>query len=64
MKSLQRYGAAITNYEGVANITFPEDSGKVYKGYFEAKTVESRGHSYRLSTAFSMMKITRAGQPL
>ena len=48
MKSLERYGEAIVEYEGVADITFPEESGTVYKGYFEAKQTENRGHSHRL----------------
>ena len=43
MKSLQRYGEAIVEYEGVADITFPEESGTVYKGYFEAKQMRAGG---------------------
>ena len=41
MKSLERYGEAISKYEGVADITFPEESGTVYKGYFEAKQLRT-----------------------
>ena len=43
MKSLERYGEAIVEYEGVADITFPEESGTVYKGYFEAKQMRTGG---------------------
>ena len=43
MKSLERYGEAIVEYEGVAQITFPEESGTVYKGYFEAKQMRTGG---------------------
>ena len=43
MKSLERYGEAIIDYEGVANITFLEESGKVYKGYFQAKQLKAGG---------------------
>ncbi len=43
MKSLERYGEAIAEYEGVADITFPEESGTVYKGYFEAKQLRTGG---------------------
>ena len=37
MKPLERYGPALVEYEGVADLTFPENSGIVYKGYFQAK---------------------------
>ena len=43
MKSLERYGEAIVEYEGVADITFPEESGTVYKGYFEARQMRTGG---------------------
>ncbi|MCY4527958.1 MAG: hypothetical protein OXD46_02855 [Chloroflexi bacterium] len=43
MKSLDRYGEAIVEYEGVAEITFVEESGTVYKGYFEAKQMRTGG---------------------
>ena len=43
MKSLERFGEAIVGYEGVADITFPEDSGTAYKGYFEAKQLSTGG---------------------
>ena len=43
MKSLERYGEAIVGYEGVADITFPEESGTVYKGYFEARQMRTGG---------------------
>ena len=37
MRPLDRYGPALVEYEGVADLTFPEESGIVYKGYFQAK---------------------------
>ena len=43
MKALERYGAAIIDYEGVGEITFPEESGKVVRGYFEAKQLKAGG---------------------
>ena len=43
MKSLEKFGAAIIDYEGVANITFHEESGKVFKGYFQAKQLKAGG---------------------
>ena len=43
MKPLERYGEAIVEYEGVAEITFPEESATVYKGYFEAKQTRTGG---------------------
>ena len=35
MKELEKYGTALAKYEGVADLTFPEVPGNVYKGYFE-----------------------------
>ena len=43
MNSLERYGTSLVRYEGVADLTFPEDSGIVYKGYFEAKQLTGGG---------------------
>ena len=37
MKPLERYGPALVEYEGVADLTSRQDSGIVYKGYFQAK---------------------------
>ena len=47
MKPLDRYGPALIEYEGVADLTFPQESGLVYKGYFEAKQLTGRGNSNR-----------------
>ncbi len=43
MKALKRYGEEIVEYEGVADITFAEEPGKVYKGYFEARQSRTGG---------------------
>ena len=43
MNSLERYGTSLVRYEGVADLTFPEDSGIAYKGYFEAKQLTGGG---------------------
>ena len=43
MNSLERYGTSLVRYEGVADLTFPEDSGIVYKGYFEANQLTGGG---------------------
>ena len=43
MDSLDRYGTPLVKYEGVADLTFPEDSGIAYKGYFEAKQLTGGG---------------------
>ena len=41
MKSLEVYGTSLVKYEGAAHLAFPEESGIVYKGYFEAKQLTS-----------------------
>ena len=43
MNSLERYGTSLVRYEGVADLTFPEDSGIAYKGYFETKQLTGGG---------------------
>ena len=43
MDSLERYGSSLVKYEGVADLTFSEDSGIVYKGYFEARQLTGGG---------------------
>ena len=43
MDSLERYGTSLVKYEGVADLTFPDDSGVTYKGYFEAKQLTGGG---------------------
>ena len=43
MDSLERYGTSLVKYEGVADLTFPDDSGIAYKGYFEAKQLTAGG---------------------
>ena len=43
MKSLEVYGTSLVRYEGVADLTFPDDSGIAYKGYFEAKQLTGGG---------------------
>ena len=43
MKPLDSYGPALVAYEGVADVAFPQDSGIVYKGYFEAKQLRAGG---------------------
>ena len=41
MKSLEAYGTSLVKYEGAAYLAFPEESGSVYNGYFEAKQLTS-----------------------
>ena len=41
MKSLEVYGTSLVKYEGAAYLAFPEESGIVYNGYFEAKQLTS-----------------------
>ena len=43
MDSLERYGTSLVKYEGVADLTFPDESGIAYKGYFEAKQLTGGG---------------------
>ena len=43
MDSLERYGTFLVKYEGVADLTFPDDSETEYKGYFEAKQLTGGG---------------------
>ena len=43
MDSLERYGTSLVKYEGVADLTFQDDSGVAYKGYFEAKQLTGGG---------------------
>lgn len=43
MKALDRYGPSLAEYEGVADLTFPKESGIVYKGYFQAKQLTAGG---------------------
>ena len=43
MKQLDRYGPVLIGYEGVADLTFPQESGIVYKGYFQAKQLAAGG---------------------
>ena len=43
MKPLNRYGPALVEYEGVADLTLPQESGIVYKGYFQAKQLMTGG---------------------
>ena len=43
MEPLDRYGPALVAYEGVADLTFPQDSRIVYKGYFRAKQLTDGG---------------------
>ena len=43
MDSLERYGTSLVKYEGVGDLTFPDDSGIGYKGYFEAKQLTGGG---------------------
>ena len=43
MNALERYGAALIKYEGAADVTFPDGSGIVYKGYFEVKQLKAGG---------------------
>ena len=43
MYSLERYGTSLAKYEDVADLSFPDDSGILYKGYFEAKQLTGGG---------------------
>ena len=43
MKPLDRYGPALVEYEGVADLTFPQESGTLFKGYFQAKQLAAGG---------------------
>ena len=38
-----RYGPALIGYEGVADLTFPQEFGIVYKGYFQANQLAAGG---------------------
>ena len=43
MNSMERYGTSLVTYEGVADLTFLEDSGIAYRGYFEARQLTGGG---------------------
>ena len=43
MRPLERHGPALTEYEGVADLTFPQGSEIAHKGYFQAKQLTTGG---------------------
>ena len=43
MKPLDRYGPTLVEYEGVADLTFPQESKSVYKGHFQATQLKAGG---------------------
>ena len=43
MKPLERYRPTLTEYEGVADLTFSQEPEIAYKGYFQAKQLTTGG---------------------
>lgn len=43
MKPFDRYGPTLVEYEGVADLSFPQESGSMYKGQFQAAQLAAGG---------------------